>query len=219
MFVLAVAAVKAIWEDVKRHQEDKRMNTSITHRVNADGVCGLLRHLGAAAVGMCSRPIAAAVSVWLPQLNTTSRPRPPCLSTHPVCRLPRAGSISDISWTEVEVGNVIVVYDDELFPADLMCLYSELADNVCFIKTTNLDGETNLKIRKPLDLKGLQVGRGAGPWVPHAPQRCLAASAQIVWRMWLLRVLQWANVIPSYPTPFPPACPCPCCYCLVPAGE
>jgi phospholipid-translocating P-type ATPase (flippase) len=104
VFVLAVAAVKAIWEDVKRHHEDKRMNTSITHRVNPDG------------------------------------------------------SVSDIPWTEVEVGNVIMVRDDELFPADLMCLYSNLAENVCFIKTTNLDGETNLKIRKPVDLKGIQLG-------------------------------------------------------------
>jgi magnesium-transporting ATPase (P-type) len=83
------------------------------------------------------------------------------LPVHPLLSCPpHAGSISDISWTEVEVGNLIVVYDDELFPADLMCLYSELPDNVCFIKTTNLDGETNLKIRKPLDLKGLQVGAG-----------------------------------------------------------
>ncbi len=53
--------------------------------------------------------------------------------------------------------------DEELFPADLMCLHSELPENVCYIKTTNLDGETNLKIRKPLDLKGLPVGaRGKG---------------------------------------------------------
>ena len=32
------------------------------------------------------------------------------------------------------------VRDEELFPADLMCLYSELPENVCYIKTTNLDG-------------------------------------------------------------------------------
>jgi hypothetical protein len=37
VFVLLVAGVKAVWEDTKRHQEDKRMNTSITHRVNPDG--------------------------------------------------------------------------------------------------------------------------------------------------------------------------------------
>ena len=53
---------------------------------------------------------------------------------------------------------MILVKDEELFPADLMCLYSNLAENVCFIKTTNLDGETNLKIKKPVDLKGLALG-------------------------------------------------------------
>lgn len=37
VFVLLVAGVKAVWEDTKRHQEDKRMNTSVTHRVNPDG--------------------------------------------------------------------------------------------------------------------------------------------------------------------------------------
>ncbi|EFN58106.1 hypothetical protein CHLNCDRAFT_20630, partial [Chlorella variabilis] len=101
VFVLAVAGVTSIWEDVKRHQEDKRMNTSITHRLSPDG------------------------------------------------------DVKDIPWTDVRVGDVIVVRDNELFPADLMCLYSSLPENVCFIKTTNLDGETNLKIKKPLDLKGL----------------------------------------------------------------
>ena len=33
-----------------------------------------------------------------------------------------------------------MVKDDENFPAALLCLYSDLPDNVCFIKTTNLDG-------------------------------------------------------------------------------
>lgn len=103
LFVLAVAGVKAIWEDVKRHQEDQRMNTSVTHRLNADG------------------------------------------------------SVTDIPWTDVRVGDAIIVRDDENFPADLLCLRSALPDNVCFIRTTNLDGETNLKIRKPLDIKGLRV--------------------------------------------------------------
>ena len=46
VFVLAVAAVKAIWEDVKRHHEDKRMNTSITHRVNPDGARACCRSVG-----------------------------------------------------------------------------------------------------------------------------------------------------------------------------
>jgi hypothetical protein len=49
VFVLAVAGIKAIWEDVKRHHEDKRMNTSATQRLNPDGELSahclwLLRH-------------------------------------------------------------------------------------------------------------------------------------------------------------------------------
>lgn len=49
------------------------------------------------------------------------------------------------------MGQILRVNDDELFPADLLCLASALPDNVCFIKTTNLDGESNLKIRRPID--------------------------------------------------------------------
>lgn len=36
-FVLIVAAVKAIFEDKKRHQEDHRTNKSTAHVVHADG--------------------------------------------------------------------------------------------------------------------------------------------------------------------------------------
>ena len=51
-----------------------------------------------------------------------------------------AGSSRDIAWRDVRVGQVLRVQDDELFPADLLCLHSALPDKACFIKTTNLDG-------------------------------------------------------------------------------
>ncbi len=59
-----------------------------------------------------------------------------------------AGSIEDIKWRDVRVGHILKVEDEELFPADLLCLFSALEDQACFIKTTNLDGESNLKIRQ-----------------------------------------------------------------------
>lgn len=37
VFVLLVAGVKAVWEDIKRHQEDVKTNKSVAHLVNADG--------------------------------------------------------------------------------------------------------------------------------------------------------------------------------------
>lgn len=36
-FVLVVAAIKAIWEDAKRHQEDHNTNASVAHRYMPDG--------------------------------------------------------------------------------------------------------------------------------------------------------------------------------------
>lgn len=61
VFVLAVAAVKAIWEDVKRHHEDNRMNTSITHRVEPDGEPQRAANRGAAWQGNRWMPLAALV--------------------------------------------------------------------------------------------------------------------------------------------------------------
>lgn len=51
-----------------------------------------------------------------------------------------AGSTNDIKWSGVKVGQVLKVMSDEDIPADLLCLQCHLDDNVCFIKTTNLDG-------------------------------------------------------------------------------
>jgi magnesium-transporting ATPase (P-type) len=51
-------------------------------------------------------------------------------------------------WHQVKVGDVVLVQDLELFPADLMCLHCDLEERICYVKTTNLDGETNLKVKR-----------------------------------------------------------------------
>ncbi len=80
-----------------------------------------------------------------------------------------AGSSRDIAWRDVRVGQVLRVQDDELFPADLLCLHSALPDKACFIKTTNLDGASQQTLHpNPTLLATRQTGcgrpgcRGAG---------------------------------------------------------
>ncbi|XP_031386164.1 phospholipid-transporting ATPase 3 [Punica granatum] len=57
----------------------------------------------------------------------------------------------NMPWKKLQVGDIIKVKQDECFPADLLFLASTNADGVCYIETSNLDGETNLKIRKALE--------------------------------------------------------------------
>ncbi|KAK7348533.1 hypothetical protein VNO80_23091 [Phaseolus coccineus] len=56
-----------------------------------------------------------------------------------------------ISWKKLQVGDIVKVKQDGFFPADLLFLASTNSDGVCYIETANLDGETNLKIRKALE--------------------------------------------------------------------
>lgn len=56
-----------------------------------------------------------------------------------------------VPWKNLQVGDIVRVKQDGFFPADLLFLASTNADGVCYIETANLDGETNLKIRKALE--------------------------------------------------------------------
>lgn len=53
-----------------------------------------------------------------------------------------AGSIQDIKWESVQVGQVLQVNDDELFPADLMCLYTALPDKASQLAENELRSYT-----------------------------------------------------------------------------
>lgn len=44
VFVLGVSGVKAIAEDVKRHSEDRKINTAVTHVLNPDGAACMPTH-------------------------------------------------------------------------------------------------------------------------------------------------------------------------------
>mmetsp|Transcript_100683 Transcript_100683/g.280417 ORF Transcript_100683/g.280417 Transcript_100683/m.280417 type:complete len:1445 (-) Transcript_100683:44-4378(-) len=57
------------------------------------------------------------------------------------------GSEGSKTWENVKVGDVIVVMQDEEFPADIVPLYCTGPEGTCYVSTANLDGETNLKLK------------------------------------------------------------------------
>ncbi|XP_010907601.1 probable phospholipid-transporting ATPase 4 isoform X2 [Elaeis guineensis] len=62
------------------------------------------------------------------------------------------GRFGNKFWHKIRVGDVVKVEKNQFFPADLLLLSSSYEDGICYVETMNLDGETNLKVKRSLEV-------------------------------------------------------------------
>ncbi|ELP90467.1 hypothetical protein EIN_018160 [Entamoeba invadens IP1] len=93
--VLTISMLKELYEDIKRHRDDKKINYKTTK---------------------CWKNFE-----WV-----------------------------DVKWKDIFLGDIIMVRRKEQFPADALLLNSSESNGTAFIETSQLDGETALKIKESL---------------------------------------------------------------------
>lgn len=180
LVVLAITALKDGYEDIKRHQSDRRVNHSQV-RVLSGGDWVNPNIMGNKArtfvKGISLQRNKKANSVRNPgsqDLEMQGHGAPPealaakepgydhdieydddgessieQLGEHHLFghNKPQKPHWKKTLWEDVRVGDFVKIMDNEAFPADILICATSEEENVAFIETKNLDGETNLKSR------------------------------------------------------------------------
>ena len=63
-------------------------------------------------------------------------------------------------WSQVKLGDIIKVRNNEQFPADLILLSSSDENGICYVETKNIDGETNLKFQEANEILHKKIKDG-----------------------------------------------------------
>lgn len=145
LVILLITALKDGYEDFKRHQSDNRVNYS---------------QVLALAGGNWSNPNVSEpksrdfIRNILQTLRISSSSPKKAIQSNPEFdyEASEKQGIDDphwmkTSWEDLRVGDFVKILDNESIPADILICATSEEEDVAFVETKNLDGETNLKSR------------------------------------------------------------------------
>ncbi|WAR60038.1 hypothetical protein PtB15_11B680 [Puccinia triticina] len=158
--VLAITAIKDAYEDVRRHAADYATNHQLIHTLSPEIYTNQ---------NISTQPTSTLNISWLspshppthqnkkkhwwsrrrrlsPPLPTTTAPK-----QQEKEHTANTAHFTPTCWQDLRAGDFVRLQNDDAVPADIIiCATSDAEENVCFIETKNLDGETNLKSRHAL---------------------------------------------------------------------
>ena len=138
LVVLTVTAVKDGYEDFKRHQSDKRVNYSQVLVLSGGNWLN---------PNVTERKTKTFIRGILPTRNkSTTTPAPE--QDQDDNNTPSKAHWKQTFWEDVRVGDFVQIKNNQSFPADILICTTSEDENVAFVETMNMDGETNLKSRR-----------------------------------------------------------------------
>ncbi|KAH7909858.1 hypothetical protein BJ138DRAFT_1195493 [Hygrophoropsis aurantiaca] len=167
LIVLGITAVKDGYEDIKRHQSDRSVNHSQVRVLSAsDWVNPNIN-------GGKSRTFVRGL---MPRHRQSKRQdvnkdieadTPDSVPSDPAIEFDESDSMTEgdhhhvfgpddkvsrphwkkTLWEDVHIGDFVKIMENEPIPADILICATSEEENVAFVETKNLDGETNLKSR------------------------------------------------------------------------
>ena len=146
VFFLCFTVAREGWDDWRRYREDKVENRRLTRVLR--GGCEMTRGWG----------LEAMVKIWGTKLKRGVKEM---VSKTTLGKKWTSPGVEDedfdptspwikMSWIHIRVGDIIELKRDEQVPADIVILHADGRDNVAYVETMALDGETNLKSRYPV---------------------------------------------------------------------
>jgi len=82
------------------------------------------------------------------------------------------GEVIHSRWMDVRVGQIVLVRNQEEIPADLVLLSSSKVAGISYVETSNIDGETNLKLKLAVPALYELVSTGHEGSLAKAVERC-----------------------------------------------
>ena len=196
--VIGITAIKDGYEDAKRHQSDHRVNYAETLTLVGGGfqnhnVMGPKERTFTPGIPKALRRKSRRSRELQEQENkkagkeehhtdlVSEKPRPRrtgSASAYPPDA--NAPHWETTIWEDVKVGDFVMLHSDDQVPADIVICATSESDQVAFVETKNLDGETNLKSRHAVpELSHLTSSRNIVSSISTNPFRVEAEAPDI----------------------------------------
>ena len=155
--ILIVTAVKDAVEDWKRQKSDNLVNHSIVNVLNRESELTTEEDgIDAGANDNNNKSLIGLLKGLFRRNNKNKN----TLSSSSVTSTSTINSNWKRSyWKDIRVGDIVMIKNNDSIPADIIVLSTSNPQGICYVETKNLDGETNLKIRRaPLQTATMTSG-------------------------------------------------------------